>query len=356
MPSIADHLPRAWAEVDLAAVVSNARTVSRIAGARLLPMLKANAYGLGAVPIARALAPLEPWGFGVATPEEGAELRRAGITRPILVFTPLAPATVAPCLAHELRPVIGDLDGLAAWRAAGDRPFHAEVDTGMSRAGFLWREAAEWRAALTAAGPACEGIFTHFHSADEAPGTVDLQWRRFGEVLASLPSRPALVHAANSAAALQGAAYAGDLVRPGIFLYGGRAGGHTPAPVVRLEARVVALRTVAAGETVSYGGTWTAHEPTRVATLGIGYADGVHRALSNRGSVELAGQRRPILGRVTMDCVMIAADPATRLGDVATIYGGLVTVDDQADRAGTIAYELLTALGPRLPRRYLGES
>src|SRR5690606_37699805 len=116
----------------------------------------------GAVPIARALEPLDPWGFGVATPEEGAELRGAGITRPILVFTPLSHATVAPCLEHDLRPVIGDLDGLAAWRAAGARPFHAEVDTGMSRAGFLWREAAGWGAALAATGPACEGIFTHF--------------------------------------------------------------------------------------------------------------------------------------------------------------------------------------------------
>ncbi len=354
MPSIADHLPRAWAEVDLTAVVSNARTVSRIAGARLLPMVKANAYGLGAVAIARALEPLDPWGFGVATPEEGAELRRAGITRPILVFTPLSPATVAPCLQDDLRPVVGDLDALAAWRAEGPGPFHLEVDTGMSRAGFRWQDAPDWRGAVVAAGAACEGVFTHFHSADEAPETVEIQWRRFTDVLASLPSRPALVHAANSAAALQGTAYAGDLVRPGIFLYGGRAGGHSPAAVVRLEARVVGLRTVGAGETVSYGATWTAPAPTRVATLGIGYADGVHRALGNRGSVELAGQRQPILGRVTMDCVMVAADSSTRLGDVATVYGGLVTVDQQAERAGTIAYELFTALGHRLPRRYRG--
>src|SRR5690606_35686740 len=110
-----------------------------------------------------------------------------------------------------------------------------------------------WGAALAATGPACEGIFTHFHSVDEAPSTVEQQWRRFTDLLASLRFRPTLVHAANSAAALRGAAYAGDLIRPGIFLYGGQAGGHTPAPVVRLEARVVALRTVATGETVSYG-------------------------------------------------------------------------------------------------------
>ncbi len=354
MPSIADHLPRAWAEVNLGAVVLNARTVSRISGTRLLPMVKADAYGLGAVPVARALEPLEPWGFGVATPEEGAELRRAGIARPIVVFTPLSAATVDACRRDDLRPVIGDLDGLAAWRAAGAAPFHVEVDTGMGRAGFRAAEVAEWRDAVVAAGPACEGIFTHFHSADEDPGSVAVQWDRFREVLSLLPSRPALVHAANSAAALRGPAHAADLVRPGIFLYGGAAGGYTPETVVRLEARVVALRTVQAGETVSYGATWVAPAATRVATLAIGYADGVHRALSGRGLAELDGRRVRMVGRVTMDFTLVAAEGPVALGDVATLFGGLVSLDEQAAQAGTISYELLTALGRRVPRRYGG--
>lgn len=354
MPSIADHLPRAWAEVDLAAVVSNARTVSRIAGARLLPMVKANAYGLGAVPVARALEAVDPWGFGVATPEEGAELRRAGTARPIVVFSPLAPATVEACLRDDLRPVIGDLDGLAAWRAAGDRPFHVEVDTGMARAGFRWDEVPAWRDAVTAAGPACEGIFTHFHSADEDPASAAGQWTRFRDVLALLACRPSLVHAANSAAALRGPDFAGDLVRPGIYLYGGAAGGHVPATAVRLEARVVALRRVPAGESVCYGATWVAPVETQVATLGIGYADGVHRSLSGTGLVELAGRRVRMVGRVTMDFTMVAVEAPVALGDVATVFGGLVSLDEQAALAGTISYELLTALGPRIPRRYEG--
>lgn len=354
MPSIADHPPRAWAEVDLAAVVSNARTVSRIAGARLLPMVKANAYGLGAVPVARALERVAPWGFGVATPEEGAELRRAGIVRPIVVFTPLAPAAVDACLRDDLRPVIGDLEGLAAWRAAGDRPFHVEVDTGMGRAGFRWDEAPGWRTAVADAGAACEGVFTHFHSADESPASVVRQWERFREVLTLLPARPDLIHAANSAAALRGPDFAADLVRPGIFLYGGAAGGHTPATAVRLEARVVALRRVAAGDSVSYGGTWVAPVETEIATLGIGYADGVHRSLSGTGVVELGGRRVRIVGRVTMDCTMVAVEGPVARGDVATVFGGLVSLDEQAALAGTISYELLTALGPRIPRRYEG--
>ncbi|MBK9691290.1 MAG: alanine racemase [Gemmatimonadetes bacterium] len=354
MPSIADHLPRAWAEVDLAAVVSNARTVSRIAGARLLPMVKANAYGLGAVPVARALEAVEPWGYGVATPEEGAELRRAGIARPIVVFSPLGPATVEPCLRADLRPVIGDLEGLAAWQAAGRHPFHVEVDTGMARAGFRWDEAPAWRSAVAAAGAACEGIFTHFHSADEAPASMVRQWERFRDVLALLPDRPALVHAANSAAALRGPDYAADLVRPGIFLYGGAAAGHEPATAVRLEARVVALRTVAAGDSVSYGASWVAPAATRIATLGVGYADGLHRSLGGCGVVELGGRRVRVVGRVTMDFTMVAVEGPAALGDVATVFGGLVSVDEQAALAGTIAYELLTALGPRIPRRYEG--
>ena len=354
MPSIADHLPRAWAEVNLGAVVQNARTVSRISGARLLPMVKADAYGLGAVPVARALESLDPWGFGVATPDEGAELRRAGISRPVVVFTPLSVATVDACRRDDLRPVIGDLEALAAWRGATDAPFHVEVDTGMGRAGFRAAEAAAWRDAVAAAGPACEGIFTHFHSADEAPASVERQWARFREVLALLPARPALIHAANSAAALRGSAFAADLVRPGIFLYGGAAGGHTPEVVARLEARVVALRTVQAGESVSYGATWRAPVATRVATLGVGYADGVHRALSGRGLVELGGCRVRLVGRVTMDFIMVAAEGAVALGDVATLFGGLVSLDEQAALAGTISYELLTALGRRVPRRYGG--
>jgi alanine racemase len=351
MTSIPLETARAWADVDLRALVLNARTVARISGARLLPMVKANAYGLGALPVARALEVLDPWGFGVATVEEGAELRAGGITRPVLVFTPLQPALIPRYHAHELRPVIGDADGLTAWLAASSAPFHVELDTGMARSGFRWDADPSWRERLADA-PGWEGIFTHFHSADTDPASVHHQWRRFQQVLEALPRRPSLVHAANSAAALAGPHYAADLVRPGIFLYGGRVGSSVPAPVVRFQARVVAIRTVRTGDTVSYGATWHAPRETAIATVAVGYADGVPRSLGNKGAVELGDRIVPIVGRVTMDFLMVAVEASVAPGDVATVYGGLVSVDDQARHAGTIAYELLTAIGARVPRRY----
>ncbi|MDH4131576.1 MAG: alanine racemase [Gemmatimonadota bacterium] len=342
---------RAWADIRLGAIIANARTIASISGVRLLPMVKANAYGLGAVPVARALEQVDPWGVGVVTPEEGVELRQAGITRPILVFTPFRPSTADLYLRHELRPVIGDDEGLRAWLGQGSRPFHVEVDTGMSRCGFRWNADLSWSRLLTGA-PGFEGLLTHFHSVEDRPASVELQWSRLRELHDALPVRPAMLHAANSAAALRHPAVRGDLVRPGIFLYGGEAGGRQPEPVVMLRARVVALRKVGEGETVSYGATWTAGRDTLVATLGIGYADGVPRSLANRGAVELGGRVVPILGRVTMDFLMVEAPEGTAMDDVAVIFGGAVSLDDQARRAGTISYELLTALGQRLPRSY----
>jgi alanine racemase len=352
MPSIPPQLPRAWAEVDLAALVQNARTVGRVSGTRLLPMVKAGAYGLGAIPIAHALEAVDPWGYGVVTVQEGIALRAARFTRPIIVFTPLLGEQLELCRAHDLRPVLGDRAALQYWLAASDAPFQVEIDTGMSRVGFRWDDDRGWQNPLAEA-KGFEGIFTHFHSADSDPASVQLQWRRFLEVLAGLPVRPPMVHAANSAAALRGTAYAADLVRPGIFLYGGAAAGVTPAPVVRLRAPVVALRTVRTGESVSYGGSWTASRDTIVATVAAGYADGVVRSLSNQGLVEIGERRFPIIGRVTMDFTMVAVDETIAMGQVATLYGGSVSLDEQATRGGTIAYELLTALGPRVPRHYL---
>lgn len=205
-----------------------------------------------------------------------------------------------------------------------------------------------------ATAPGWEGVMTHFHSADENPASVETQWRRFMAAVAALPRQPVLVHAANSAAALFGRTYAGDLVRPGIFLYGGNVGTPSPRPVVALQARVVALRTIRAGDTVGYGATWTASGETLIATLAAGYADGIPCSLGAGGAVELNGRIVPIAGRVSMDMTTVALPPGgARLGDVATVFGGLVSLDAQARRAGTISYELLAGLGGRLPRRYL---
>jgi alanine racemase len=349
---------RAWLDVDLAALVANARTVASISGGRLLPMVKANGYGIGAVPVARALEAVDPWGFGVASVTEGAELRAAGIDRPILVLTPFLADCIGGYLEHDLRPCIGSLAGLDAWSRQTERPFHIEIDSGMSRAGIRWDDRAAIAALRPILGrlPGWEGIFTHFHSAESDVDATVRQWDRFQDVVQSLP-RPPLVHAANSAAALRGRAFAADLVRPGIFLYGGLAGKPEPRPVVRLQTRVIALRTIVAGDTVGYGAGWRANQSGIVATLSIGYADGLPRsgpvdpALPRR-EIEIGGKPAPVLGRVTMDMCMTLVDQNVAIGDVATVFGGLVSLDRQAAAAGTISYELLTRLGSRIPRRY----
>lgn len=353
--SITEATRRAWVDVDLAALVTNARAIAARAGAPLLPMVKANGYGLGAVPVARALESLAPFGFGVATVDEAAELRQAGIARPILVFTPLAPWLAPATLDAGARPCIGDLEALEAWLALGDAPFHLEIDTGMARAGFRYDDPEVLghlqRRLGTAAG--WEGVFTHFHSADVDPATARPQWERLQAAVGALGRRPRLVHAASSGGVLAGPGFGGDLARPGIYLYGGEVGGHVPRPVAAFRARIVALRRVPAGATASYGATWTASRETTLATLAAGYADGVPRALSNRGRIEIGSGIFPIAGRVTMDLTVVdGGDGPVQVGDIATIWGGHVTLDEQAAAAGTISYELLTTLGARVTRRY----
>ena len=358
MPEQSSAPTRTWVEVDLGAVVANARTVAaRAKGSRLLPIVKADAYGLGAVPVARALEAVDPWGFAVATAHEGRELREAGIARPILVMGPQKNA-LDLVAKHDLTPALGSVEQICAWLdLAPGRPFHVEVDTGMSRWGLPWRSVAE-QALRFQSAPGFEGVFTHFHSPAEAPASVAEQWGRFQAVLGALARRPPLVHAANSAAILDFPETAGDLVRPGIFLYGGRAGSHAPRPVVAWRARVLATRWLEPGDTVSYGATWRTPAGSRacIATIAAGYADGVPRSLSNAGAALIDGHRWPFAGRVTMDFTMVAADRAPADGAVATLIGSdggaAVALDDFAAAAGTISYEILTGLGRRVTRVY----
>ena len=349
--------PRTWIEVDLEALVANARTIQALAPrARLLPMVKANAYGLGVVPVVRALQRVDPWGFAVATAHEGRELRDAGIRGRLLVMGPQT-ETLEDVARDDLTPALGSVEQIQAWLAlAPGRPFHVEVDTGMARWG-LWWESFAADAASFAAAPGFEGVFTHFHSPTEKPETVKKQWGRLTAVVAALPRRPPLVHAANSAAALAFPETIGDLARPGIFLYGGRAGVHRPRPVVAWRARVLATRWREPGQTVSYGATYTTRTRTCLATLAAGYADGLPRSLSNAGAAVIEGRRLPIAGRVTMDFTMVAAEGwAPRVGGVATLIGRdgdeVIELDDLAEKAGRISYEILTGLGKRVARVY----
>lgn len=348
---------RAWLDVDLGALLRNARQFQQLSGTPLLPMVKANAYGLGALAVVRALESLDPWGYGVATSREGVELRGAGITRPIVVFTPLLPdaAAMAALRRSGLRPVIGDAAALTAWTASGGGAFHVEIDTGMSRSGFRWHdsEALDALRAGLFARDDLEGVFTHFHSSDSDRASTLEQLERFAAIVNSLDWRPPLVHAANSAAAELPQHASMDLARPGIFLYGGVAGTLQPEPVAALRARVVAQRRLRPGATVSYGADALVEAETTIATLGIGYADGVPRALGGTGLVELGDAVMPIVGRVTMDMLMVdVGDVPVQVGDPATLFGGLVSLDQQAELAGTISYELLTRVSPRVERRY----
>lgn len=364
---------RAWVEVDVAALRANYDTVRRAApAAGVLPMIKADAYGLGAARVVRTLEPLGPWGYGVATAAEGQALRELGVTRPILVASPLPAGDVDTAAAAGLTASISSLAGLDAWAAAAERTgrradFHVEVDTGMGRSGFDWREVGSWREGVAARSGArlrWTGVFTHFHSADAPdPGPTAVQWERLQDTLVQLPvPRESLVlHSAASAAALRWPEYALDVVRPGIFLYGGHPapsvdGVPVPEPVVSVRARVLLDRAVAEGSTVGYGATHVSGPSERWGTLGIGYGDGLPRSLGNRGEALVRGRRVPIVGRVSMDLTTVRLDGVREAGrgDIATLVGRdgdqSITVDEVAERVGTIGYEILTGLSPRLPR------
>ena len=374
-------LERAWVEVDLGALRQNAVAIARRAGVPLLPMIKADAYGLGAVAVARALEPLEPWGYGLATVAEGEELRSSGITRPLLICTPLLPEEFERARAAGLTPSLGDPKAIEMWITGGGA-WHLSIDTGMSRAGLPWHEIGLVSELVRDAPP--EGAFTHFHSADRNDGSAVEQERRFREAVAALPSRPLVLHTENSAALQRRGASEWDLVRPGVALYGVSSGEHvqwTPGPVVHLRARIAELRTLRDGETVSYGAAYRAVGERRIATLPLGYADGYRRALSNRGTALLHGRRVPIAGIVTMDMTMIdVTGIECEIGDVVTLIGGERDEDLEGgtdsrspmpdshsiDRALSVErvawdaemmspYELLTGLRARLTRIYRPE-
>ena len=354
--------PRAWVEVDLGALRRNGAALAARAGVPLLAVIKADGYGLGAVRVARALEPLNPWGFGVAAVAEGIELRDAGVRRPILVLSPVLPDDFAAMRAASLRPSHGDANALRQWTESGGGPWHLSIDTGMSRAGIPWNHVGELHDGIAAHAP--EGAYTHFHSADLNDGSVAEQVRRFRCALEALPGRPEYLHAENSPAIERGGRSAWDLARPGVFLYGvGGGDGATMAPehVATLRARVIDIRTIDDRESVSYGATWRANGTRRIATLGLGYADGYRRALSNRGVALVRGHRVPVVGIVTMDMVMLdVTDVPCEVGDVATLIGRdgneRLTVDDVARTADVLSYELLVGLKLRAPRIDVGDS
>ena len=323
-------------------------------------MIKADAYGLGAVAVARALDPLDPWGFGVATVEEGAELRAAHVTRPVVVFSPLWGRDLDACRALSLTPTLGDRDAIERWAAYGGT-WHLAIDTGMSRAGVRWDTVDTLHDLLERHPP--EGAFTHFHSAERNDGSRERQEERFAAAVARLPARPRWLHAENSAAAERAAPSQWDLVRPGIFLYGVGSGPGSqvaPQPVVHVRARITELRWLASGDTVSYAATYRAVGRRRIATLPLGYADGYRRSLGNRGPALIAGRRACVAGLVTMDMTMIdVTDVPCEVGDVVTLVGSdggaRIDIADVALAGDLSPYEVLTGLRTRLERIYIDD-
>ena len=372
-----DCRTRAWIEVQAASLRRNLGRIRSAAGpmAPVIPMVKADAYGLGALDAVDALRGEDPWGFGVATVSEGRALREHGVPGRIVVFGPLPPGEVADAVELDLSPTLSSLSGLerldeAATRAGRRIAFHAEVDTGMGRAGFAAGDVALWGPALhTAHGGSAlrwEGCFTHFHSADEPGGPgMDQQVAAFEQVLRELaPPACCVLHATNSAAALRLRSSAPWVTsRPGIYLYGGAAAPDLPAPdpVAAVRARVVLVREVVGGATVGYGATHRAAGPERWATLAIGYGDGLPLGLGNRGYALIGGQRAPLIGRVSMDLTVanISGLGGVEAGDIATLLGcdgeAEILLDEVAELAGTISYDVLTGLTARLPRCWIDD-
>jgi len=368
------RIARAQASIDLGALRHNLAEVRRAApGREPIAVVKADAYGHGAARIARALEDAGVRRLAVVSLGEAAELRDAGVRAAILLLGGLERTADAHAAAElDVVPVIQHAEHLAPLAAAAaqrGRPLgvQLEIDTGMSRMGVA-ADAAVELAARVAADPALrlEGIYTHLARADEedlAPTRAQLE--RFAQVLGALAARgvrPALVHVANSAGLLAGSALAPavppevNAVRPGLALYGASPSPHLAAaalrPVMTLRARVVNLRRVRAGEPVGYGGTWRGARATRIATIALGYADGLPWSLANRGEMALRGRRVPIVGRISMDLATLdVGDEPAELGDEVIVFGaGGPRVEDVAAWAGTIPWEILVRIGRRVER------
>jgi alanine racemase len=374
-PTIAtDELRPTYLEVDLGRLAANYQVIAaHVAPARVMPILKANAYGHGLVEVARKLEAAGAPYVGVAYLEEGLRLRQHGVRMPVLVLGGIVGSQIPRFLEHDLTLTASSVDKLRAIEehaAALGRPatVHLKIDTGMERIGVHWYSAETLlEESLRCRHARVEGIFTHFANADGPDlAHARLQLERFHEVLRfyerrSLPTP--LRHAASSGAILQLSESHLDLVRPGILLYGAGPSPEAPATIavqqaLRWVTRVVYFKVVKPGSPVSYGSTWAPGELTRVVTLPVGYGDGYARAMSGRAEVILHGKRYPVVGRICMDQTMVSIGwDSAHNGDVAVLLGkgggASITIEEVAAWAGTIPHEVLTSINTRVPRVYL---
>ncbi len=361
------------AEIYLDALETNLAAIRSLTGGLpVMGVVKADAYGHGALPLARSLAAAGIEWLAVALLEEAVELRRGGIATPILVMGALDPAQMDGVVREDVTPVLFRPDQLEALDQAASRhgrvqPFHLKIDTGMGRLGV---PPDELDALLDILGRlprlSLEGILSHLACADEPDHVLThRQIERFGQALSRVRERgfsPALCHLANSAAILDHPPAWLSIVRPGLLLYGYRP---TPRsrdprlrPVLKLSSRIVSLKQLAPGDAVGYGATFVADRSRRIAAVAAGYDDGVARSLSDRGHLLVRGKRVPIVGRVSMDLTTLDVTdcPEAALGDEAVLIGAqgvaFQGADQVADEAGTISWEILCGIGRRVPRLY----
>ena len=369
-----------WAEIDLGALAHNLRVIRECVGrdVKVLAAVKANAYGHGAVACSRRLEKEGVDWFGVALPEEGVELRDAGITTPILCMGGVWKGQERLCLEQNLTPVVYRADALEALdRAAADARksinVHVKIDTGMGRLGVRAEDVLQFCDALRQfKNIRVDGLMTHLASADDEHQTdfTRKQFERFNHAVTTFREHgyaPTYIHAANSAGLFVFEESRGNLVRPGGTLYGFTrdvlpASVETASlrPVMSLHSRIMLLKRVPKGERLGYGGTFATKRDSLIATIPIGYDDGYRRAFSNKGRVIVRGQFAPVVGRVSMDLTLI---DVTDVSDVATddrvtllgSDGGCsIAAEDLGELAETISYEITCGISNRVPRRYRG--
>ena len=374
-----------WVEVSLKAIAHNLRTVRKHIGPKpeILAVVKSNAYGLGAVPVTKALEKAGANRFGVTCSNEGIELREAGVRRPILVLTGFWPGEEKRFIEHRLTPTVTRVEDVKLLERAAKSArlksrlrFHLKINTGMNRLGILPSELPAFASALKDAQHLdLEGTFTHFASAEDfSARQTDDQERLFRECLdrmLSLGMSPGIVHMANSGAICARPSTWADMVRPGAVLYGYYQSFDPPnkgqevrdrmplEPSLSMRARIITLRDLPPGQSVGYSARFTTQRPSRIAVINAGYADGVMRQRTNRGCVIVRGRKVPLVGAISMDLTTIDVTdvPDVKLGDVVTLYGkdgnGEIKVSDVAHEIGTVTSDLLCALGRRVPRYYL---
>jgi alanine racemase len=377
LPVSSEGLRPTHLEVDLARLRENYRAIAaHVAPAKVMPVLKANAYGHGLVAVGRMLEQEKPFAVAVAYLEEATRLREAGVRMPVLVLGGIVGAQIPQFLEQDLTLTASSVDKLLAIEACAAAKrvrarVHLKIDTGMERIGTHWYSAERLlETSLRVRNVEVEGIFTHLANADVADLThARVQLERFQEVLRfyerhSLPTP--LRHVANSGAILQLPESRLDIVRPGILLF-----GSSPAPEVELTLKVrqalrwltqvVFFKVVKAGNPVSYGSTWAPIRDTRVMTLPVGYGDGYMRAMSGQAQVIVRGRRVPVIGRICMDQIMADIGSGTAYnGDEVVLLGeskeggdAPIRIEELAGWANTIPHEILTNINTRVPRVYL---